>query len=335
MAPAGVLLSVDGLRKTFRVPGRAQPLVAADDVRFHVGRGECVGLVGESGSGKTTVGRCLLRLEQADAGSVHFDGSDLLALAPAAMRAARARLQIVFQDPLDAMDPRWTVAAIIREPLDLVTRLSRREKDERVAQMMAATGLPASLAGQRPSACSAGVQQRIAVARAMVTRPDFVVLDEPTSALTPETTIDLLHLLADLRTRFGPAYLLISHDLTSIGHLCDRVIVMYLGQIVEEGSTAQIFRSPAHPYTRALIGAHLAPVPPAAERRAAAGVRLSGDIAAARVAGAGCYLAPRCPAVLPRCHEQPQALATLADGRRVRCWRAEDGSLPAVAVSEA
>ncbi len=321
------LLQVRGLRKEFPVPGHRQPIAAVDDVDFDLLPGECVGLVGESGSGKTTIGRCVLRLEEPTAGEIHFSGQPVHALASATLRPLRERMQIAFQDPLDSMDPRWTLEQVVRQPLDLLTPLSEMQKEQRIVEMMQATGLSPALRKQLPRGLSAGVQQRIAVARAMMTRPDFVVLDEPTSALTPETTVELLDLLKRLQRQFGPAYLFISHDLTTIRHVCDRVIVLYLGQVVEEGTTAQIFDTPRHPYTQALIAAHLAPTP--GDRRVDRAERpsLKGEIAATQKEGGGCYLAPRCPAVEPRCRLERQALLPSDDGRQLRCWRALEGTL--------
>jgi peptide/nickel transport system ATP-binding protein len=324
---AAALLQVRGLRKEFPVAGHRQPIAAVDDVEFDLLPGECVGLVGESGSGKTTIGRCVLRLEESTAGEIHFAGQPVHSLAVATLRPLRERMQIVFQDPLDSMDPRWTVEQVVRQPLELLTSLSETQKEQRIVEMMEATGLSPALRRELPRGLSAGVQQRIAVARAMMTRPDFVVLDEPTSALTPETTVELLELLKGLQRQFGPAYLFISHDLTTIRHVCDRVIVLYLGQVVEEGTTAQIFDSPRHPYTRALIAAHLAPTPQDRRVDRAERPALRGEIAATQQQDGGCYLAPRCPSVKPRCRVERQALVANVDGRRLRCWRALEEDL--------
>lgn len=322
-----VLVRVHGLRKVFRVPGRTEPMAAVDDIDLAIARGECVGLVGESGSGKTTAGRCLLRLEDPDAGEILFAGRALHRMRPVELRAERARMQIVFQDPLDSMNPRWTVEQVIREPLDLATELSTSEKRDRVLELSRATGLPVDALTRRPRELSAGLQQRVAVARAMVTRPDFVVLDEPTSALTPETTAELVDLLGDLRGRYGVAYLLISHDLTTIRDACDRVVVLYLGQVVEEGRTEQIFGAPRHPYTRALIGAHLSASPERRRVDQTDRTGLLGEIVPVPESLVGCRLSPRCPHAVSRCRTEPQSLEAQADGQRVRCWRALEGDI--------
>ncbi|MEE8307159.1 MAG: ABC transporter ATP-binding protein, partial [Gammaproteobacteria bacterium] len=227
------LLDVRELRKTFPIKHSQAVVQAVDRVSFDVRRGESFGLVGESGSGKTTVGRTVLRLESPTEGEMSFDGVPLHNLSEAELRRLRRRLQIVFQDPMDSMDPRWTVSQVVREPLRLCDDLSDSERDQRAAELLEAVGLSASLMSARPKQMSAGQQQRIAIARAMVTHPDFVVLDEPTSALTPETTMDILALLQRLQQEYSVSYLFISHDLTTVRFLCHRVAVMYLGQIVE------------------------------------------------------------------------------------------------------
>ncbi len=320
-AGSAPLLRVTGLRKTFGAPRAKHRVVAIDGVDLELRRGECLGLVGESGSGKTTIGRCVLRLEPADEGSIEFDGQPLHALDGDALRRLRARMQIIFQDPLESMDPRWTVEEVIGEPLEHAAALPAEEKPRRIAALLEATGIPPEKATARPRELSAGLQQRVGIARAMATRPDFVVLDEPTSALTPETTVEVLRLLRRLQLEQQPGFLYISHDLTTVRFLCHRVAVLYLGQVVETGTKEQVFGAPAHPYTRALIDAHLFPDLDHRRVDRPKAAALAGEIPGAAERGGGCYLAGRCPLEEARCRSEPQVLRELADGRQVRCWR--------------
>ena len=327
VAESAPLIDVQALTKYF-VLRNGDKVHAADAVSFAVRPGECLGLVGESGSGKTTTGRCLLRLETPTDGTLTFRGKTLSGLTEAEFRPFRAKLQIVFQDPLDSMNPRWTVRDVIGELLKLHTDLSPEARDTRIAELLTLVGLTPDLALRRPSELSAGRQQRVAIARAIATDPDFVVLDEPTSALTPETTAEIITLLMDLSRRLGLAYLFISHDLTTVKYLCHRIAVMYLGQIVEIGAKEDVFDAPAHPYTQALIGAHL--FPDLNRRRVDSPPRpmLSGEIPSPINLPDGCYLAGRCPHRVDRCTTERQALVPLTDGRQVRCWRAAAGEIP-------
>jgi peptide/nickel transport system ATP-binding protein len=331
---AAPLIEVAGLTKHFllRKGGKVH---AADDVSFSLRPGECLGLVGESGSGKTTTGRCLLRLEVPTHGALRFHGTDLSELTEREFRSYRAKLQIVFQDPLDSMNPRWTVREVIGEMLSLHTQLNAAQREARINELLILVGLSPAIIGLRPSEMSAGRQQRIAIARAIATGPEFIVLDEPTSALTPETTAEIITLLMDLSRRLGLAYLFISHDLTTVKYICHRIAVMYLGQIVEIGTKEQVFSHPAHPYTQALIGAHL--FPDLSTRRVDSPPRpmLEGEIPSPINLPAGCYLAGRCPQRVPRCDTMKQVLSELPDGRQVRCWRVVAGELAAVPALEA
>ena len=321
-ASSAALVRVNNLRKTFALKSGAV-VQAADDVDFQLARGETLGLVGESGSGKTTVGRTLLRLETPTGGEIDFDGSPVHELDPQALRALRPRMQIVFQDPLDSMDPRWTVAQIIAEPLSSRSAL-REERSERVATLLKAVNLPTSIGDRKPQTLSAGQQQRVAIARAMATQPDFVVLDEPTSALTPETTREVLELLRQIQADTGVSYLFISHDLNTVRFLSHRVAVMYLGQIVEIGTRAQVLDDPRHPYSRALLAAYLRPDPTQRRVDRAQRETLQGEVPSPVDLPKGCYLYGRCPQQVERCRDEAQSLTPLADDRLVRCWRATD-----------
>jgi ABC-type oligopeptide transport system ATPase subunit len=226
-----------------------------DRASLSVEPGETVGLVGESGSGKTTLARCILRLIEPTSGSVGFDGQDVLSLPPGPLRRLRRRMQIVFQDPYSSLNPRMTAGAILEEPLVIHRLGSSVERRERVAELLALVGLSPSDARRYPREFSGGQRQRIGIARALALSPSFVVADEPVSALDVSVQAQILNLLMDLQQRLGLTYLLISHDLRVVGHVCSRVAVMYRGRIVERGRTAAVLGSPRHAYTRALLSA--------------------------------------------------------------------------------
>lgn len=306
------LLHVTGLSKQFRLRSSGKTLQAVDSVELEIRRGETLGLVGESGSGKTTAGRCLLRLIEPDSGTILFEGRDLRTAAAAEMRKLRRKVQIVFQDPLDSLDPRWTVSSIIGEALDKPT-------PERIAELLRLVGLDPAIASLKPRSLSAGAQQRVGIARAIAPDPALIVLDEPTSALTPLARVEIVRLLRDLQERLGTSYLFISHDLNTVERLSHRVAVMYLGQIVEVGTREQVFDAPRHPYARALLSAHLAPN--LARRRVdnPPQAQLAGEIPSPIDLPVGCYLAGRCPQALDSCRSQPQPLRRIDDGRQIRC----------------
>lgn len=319
------LIEVESLTKLFPIKRSDAVVQAVSDVSFTVGVGESLGLVGESGSGKTTVGRCLLRLVEPTSGEIRFHGEPIGAMTPRDFRRYRAKLQIVFQNPFDALNPRWTVRDILREPLDVHTNLSSREKEDRIFELLDLIGTPREVIDYRPRRLNAGQQQRIGVARAIATNPEFVVLDEPTSALAPISRAEIIGLLKDLQDRLGFSYLFISHDLSTVKDLCHRVGVMYLSQIVEIGTTEQVFGDPQHPYSKALLASVLAPDP--FDRRIDREVResLEGEIPSPINLPKGCYLFGRCPIAVDVCRDRPQELRQLEDGRLVRCWRVTEG----------
>jgi oligopeptide/dipeptide ABC transporter ATP-binding protein len=306
------LLAVRALSKHFHVRGSGKRLQAVDRVDLTIGRGETLGLVGESGSGKTTVGRCVLRLLDADAGEVVFEGKDLLRAAPRDLRTTRRRIQIVFQDPLDALDPRWSVSKILSEALV-------RPNPDRIAELLTLVGLDPATASLRPRGLSAGAQQRVGIARAIAADPALIVLDEPTSALAPMARVGIVALLRELQARLGMSYLFISHDLNTVEQLSHRVAVMYLGQIVELGTREQVFHAPRHPYAKALLAAHLAPDPTRRRVDSVQTAALAGEIPSPIDLPPGCYLAGRCPVATASCHTTPQPLYTFADAGKVRC----------------
>ena len=253
------LLQVRHLTKEFtRRQGlfrRMPPVRAVDDVTFEIHEGETFGLVGESGSGKTTTGRCILRLVEPTSGEVRFRDEDVLAFSKRRMREARRQMQIVFQDPFSSLNPRMRAAAIVEEPLAIHRTGSRAERRARVRELFELVGLDPSLLTRYPHEFSGGQRQRIGLARALALNPSLVIADEPVSALDVSVQAQVVNLLMDLQERLKLTYLFIAHDLRLVRHICPRVAVMYLGRIVEMGVTGEIFNSPAHPYTRALLSA--------------------------------------------------------------------------------
>jgi len=321
------LLQVDALVKHYVLP-RAHllappPVVPAlQGVSFSLQAGRSLGVVGESGSGKSTLARLVMALEAPTAGTVRLAGQDLHTLDAAALRRARAGFQMVFQDPFGSLDPRQTVGRIVAEPLAAQGGTSRAEQAERAGAMLDAVGLRASDVSKYPHEFSGGQRQRIAIARALVTEPGLIVADEPVSALDVSVQAQVLNLMQDLQDRLGITYLFISHDLAVVDLVCDEVIVLYQGRVVEQGTPAQLFQSAAHPYTRALMDA----VPrarPGARRRAAPAHPVPQADAALPVAGAGCAFAPRCPWQQAACSQSTPPLRALSAGHAVACHRAE------------
>jgi len=312
------LVEVDGLVKWFPID-RSRKVQAINGVSFQIRRGESLALVGESGSGKTTTGRCLVRLLEPTAGRIRFAGQDVTAMDLRSFRRLRPRIQMVFQEPYDSLSPRMRIGRQIAEPLRMVPNLSAAERDRRIVEALDMVRLGPSALERYPHQFSAGEQQRIGIARALVTRPDLVVLDEPTSALDVSVRAEILDLLSDLQARLGLAYLFISHDLTAVRRVCDRVAIMYLGKIVETGDTERIFAAPLHPYSRALLSSVLYPDP----RQKPARFLLSGEIPSPIDLPPGCHLHQRCPWVEARCTAYPP-LERHGPGREAACWRAAE-----------
>jgi oligopeptide/dipeptide ABC transporter ATP-binding protein len=274
--------------------GRRHEVTVLDDISLTVYRGESFGLVGESGCGKSTLARCLLRLHELSAGSVRFDGVDLTTLDRSALRALRRRMQFVFQDPYASLDPRMTAGAIVEEPLVVHEIGDQQERHETALQMLADVGLTAEQARRRPLAFSGGQRQRIGIARAFVLRPDLVILDEPVSALDVSVQAQVLNLLRSLQDQLGMTYVFISHDLAVAEYFCDRVAVLYLGQVMEVGDRAALFHSPLHPYSVSLLSA--VPIPLAGGRaRRASRPQPIGEVGSVVERPPGCPFEPRCP----------------------------------------
>jgi peptide/nickel transport system ATP-binding protein len=328
------LLEAQDLRRTFQQGGRfagvfgrrVEPVRAVDGVSITLQPGETLGLVGESGCGKSTLGRLLLRLVRADGGSLRFAAADVPAQPGAAFRR---RAQIVFQNPDTSLNPRQTVETILRRPLHHFGLASGGDAVREVDRLLELVRLPSAYRSRYPHQLSGGEKQRVGIARALASQPDFVVCDEAASALDVSVQAAVLNLLADLRDRLGVAYLFISHDIGVIAHIAERVAVMYRGRLVEQGRTAQVLRPPYHPYTEALLSA----VPMVgAHGRSAARIRLAGDVGDAP-AGTGCCFASRCPRRIgPVCDTTPPPWRPAGDGHRIACHipLAELAMVPAV-----
>ena len=314
------LLQVQGLVRHYRLP-RAHLLAAPGVVKalqgvsFSLQAGRSLGVVGESGSGKSTLARLVMALEPPTAGTVQMAGQDLARLDAAALRRARAGFQMVFQDPFGSLDPRQTVGRIVSEPLVAQGGSARAEQQARAGAMLDAVGLRASDAAKYPHEFSGGQRQRIAIARALVTQPRLIVADEPVSALDVSVQAQVLNLMQDLQDRLGVTYLFISHDLAVVDLVCDEVLVLYQGRVVEQGSPDILFRRAAHPYTRALMDA----VP-----RARPGARRSARVVPVQPVDAplGCAFAPRCAWREPQCLASAPPLQALGAGHAAACHRA-------------
>ncbi|MBN9887975.1 ABC transporter ATP-binding protein [Salipiger abyssi] len=299
--------------------GQKHDVWAVRDVSLSIAKGETVGIVGESGCGKSTLGRMMLGLETPSTGSVSFDGRDLSTLGGAERRQLSRRMQMVFQDPFGSLDPRRSVGAQIADGLKTHKIVPASEVKAEVARLLEQVGLPASAAQRRPHEFSGGQRQRIAVARALSTRPDFIVADEPVSALDVSIQAQVVNLLMDLRRDLDLAMLFISHDLHVVRHLCTRIAVMYLGRIVEEGPAEQVFGSPAHPYTRALLAATPSLHPKPADDT---GRILKGELPSPASPPSGCAFRTRCPLAEDACAAAVPALDPVGTGWRAACIKA-------------
>ncbi len=318
---SATLVTVADVEKWFPVPGGGlfgpRPrLRALDGVSVTVERGEVLGVVGESGSGKTTLGRAVLRLLEPTAGRITFDGEDITHLSRRRLRALRPRMQLIFQDPFSSLNPRMTVGSIVGAPLTVQRRGDAAARARAVAEVLELVGLPAA-ANRYPHEFSGGQRQRIGIARALILRPDLLVADEPVSALDVSIQAQIVNLLVDLQRRLGLAILFIGHDLAVVGHIADRIAVMYLGRIMEIGPAARVLTRPAHPYTRALLGAAPVPDPARRGRRAA----LAGELPSPIDPPSGCGFRTRCPIAGPECAASRPAMRDLGGGHGVACFK--------------
>jgi len=313
------LLDVSDLIKNFPAP-RGGLVKAVNGVSFHIEKGEALALVGESGSGKTTVGRCILRLIEPTTGTIVFRGQDVSTMRQDRLRVLRPYMQMLFQEPYDSLNPRKSIRWIVEEPIRLGTKMSSGRRLERVVEVLDMVGLGSWALDRYPHQFSAGEQQRIGIARAIAPEPELVVLDEPTSALDVSVRAEILDLLADLQEHLGCSYLFISHDLTAVRRVCHRVAIMYLGKIVETGSTAEIFEQPLHPYSRALLSSVLYADP----RKELSRFVLAGEIPSPIDLPSGCFLRGRCPWAVDACRAAYPDPEEILPGHRVACFRARE-----------
>jgi oligopeptide transport system ATP-binding protein len=318
-----VLVRVDRLKKYFPITRgiviqrQVGAVKAVDDISFEVFRGETLGLVGESGCGKSTTGRTILQLYRPTAGAVYFGDDNLAELKGNTLRRMRRRMQMIFQDPYASLNPRMTVGNIIGEPLEVHNVASGKERRERVQELLALVGLNPYFVNRYPHEFSGGQRQRIGVARALALQPDFIVCDEPISALDVSIQAQVVNLLEDLQGHFGLTYLFIAHDLSMVRHISDRIAVMYLGKIVELTDRFELYENPLHPYTQALLSAVPIPDPVADAKRKR--IILEGDVPSPVHPPEGCNFNTRCPKAIEICHEQEPEFIEIGGGHRCAC----------------
>jgi peptide/nickel transport system ATP-binding protein len=331
------LLEIKNLVKYFPIrKGFLQKTVgnvrAVDDVSFFINAGETLGLVGESGCGKTTASRCILRALTPTSGEMVFHPEngksvDLARLTRAQLRPLRPQMQMIFQDPYSSLNPRMTLFDIVGEPLLVNGMKNRKERTERVAELLGLVGLRAEYMQRFPHAFSGGQRQRIGIARALALNPRLVVADEPVSALDVSVQAQILNLMLDLQKRLNLTYLFVAHNLSVVKHICDRVAVMYVGKLVEMAPAEEIYAAPRHPYTAALMAA----VPVADPRIKTGSVELKGEVPSPANPPSGCYFHPRCEYAVEICRTQPPPLREITPGHFVSCHRAEELKLPGIA----
>ena len=317
------LLSVRGLTKHFRLEGRGlfekgPTLKAVEDIDFDVGRGETLGLVGESGCGKSTTARLVLRLIEPTAGSVVFDGVDVLKCSKDELQKLRREMQLVFQDPMSSLNPRMSVGVSIAEPLRFHGLGNQIERFARAREFLEIVGLSADYFDRLPHEFSGGQNQRVAIARALILRPKMVILDEPVSSLDVSIRAQILKLLEDLQREFRLTYVFISHDLSVVKRFCERTAVLYLGKIAEIAESERLYREPMHPYTQALI--HAIPVPDPTDRHIVQRGGLEGEVPSPINPPSGCYFHTRCPKRMDVCSKEVPPLRQIAPGHQVACF---------------
>ncbi len=325
MPDSARLLDVRGLRKHFPIrrgfllPQKVGTVKAVDGVSFHIDEGETLALVGESGSGKSTVGRTLLRLVEPTSGEIALEGADFRRLEGGALRRARQRIQMIFQDPYASINPRLSVRRVVGEPLEIAGELSRAEIDRRAGELLERVGLDARMGDRYPHEFSGGQRQRVCIARALALNPRLIVCDEVVASLDVSIQAQILNLLKELQEKFRYAYLFVSHDLGVVRHVSDRVAVLYLGKLMEIAEADRIFAEPLHPYTDALLSAIPVPDPEAeASRRQ---ILLEGDVPSAARPPSGCVFRTRCPRALPKCAETVPEFREVRPGHFAACHR--------------
>ena len=296
--------------------GKRQFLKAVDGVSFHIERGETVGLVGESGCGKSTVGKALVKLEKPIRGSILLDGVDLATVKGRELRQMRRKFQMIFQDPYGSLNPRMTIFNALDEVISLHLDLDRNSRYAKAVELLELVGLPPEALNRYPHQFSGGQRQRIGIARALALEPELVVADEPVSALDVSVQASIVNLLGDIQKRKGTAFLFIAHDLAVVEHISHRILVMYLGHIVEEGPARELIASPQHPYTRTLLAA----VPVVARKKNLLTALAASDAVSQVTPPAGCPFAPRCPHAMSRCFKEKPQLKTTGDAHRCACF---------------
>jgi oligopeptide/dipeptide ABC transporter ATP-binding protein len=314
------VLEVEQLYKRFPIPRSRSVVQAINGVSFSIGPGETLGLVGESGSGKTTVGRCIVGLIEATAGTLRFKGQDISMPRARRPRELLGKIQLVFQEPAESLDPRMRIGRSIEEPL-LALHTPAPERRARLLEVIEQVGLRREMLDLYPAELSAGQQQRVGIARAIITRPELIVLDEPTSALDPTARAEIIELLMRLQAELGTSYLFISHDLSTVRFISHRIAVMYLGMIVEQGDGAEVFAQARHPYSVGLLSSVLLPHP---HLSIAADISLTGEIPSPINLPSGCFLASRCPLVEERCRRERPPAVDVGGGHLVHCFRHRD-----------
>ena len=322
---AGNLLEVRNLKKYYSVKSGflnkdRRSVKAVDCINLSVKQGEILGIVGESGCGKSTLGRSILRLIEPTSGEVIFEGTNICGLKKEEMRLKRREMQIVFQDPGASLNPRLTVGEIIGEPLEVFHICEGKEKEERIYKLMDLVGINRAYINRFPHEFSGGQRQRLGIARALAVNPKLIICDEPVSALDVSIRAQVLNLIKELKDKLNLTYIFISHDLSVVHHICDRVAVMYLGRVVEIADKKQIYENPVHPYTKALLSAIPMPDPEVKRER----IILQGDVPNPADPPSGCHFHKRCPYAKKECSETVPPFVTVEPGHQVLCWLAEE-----------